>query len=87
MKLKPLDIVQTPKGAIALVVEVAGDGCASINYLAGSARTGEHNAWWCSGDGLVVLDSLPHLLAKAMAHPFGSNGQQADWFFPVGRAE
>jgi hypothetical protein len=78
--IKALDIVNTPLGAIALVTE-AGDGQCSITFLAETKRTGEKNAWW-DEDELTWVDSIPRLLANAMAHPFGTNKRQGDENFP-----
>ena len=79
---KPLDIVRTPKGALAMVTEVGEDGQSAIDYLGGYdiAATSEKNAWWAESE-LTVLDSIPRLLANAMAHPFGANKHQGDRFF------
>ena len=86
MTLKPLDLVQTPKGRWAMVTEVNNDGSASIDFLKGQPRTGERNAWWRAGDGLILMDSIPSLLANACAHPFGSNTKQGDRDFPLERS-
>jgi len=77
--IKPLDIVRTPLGGIAMVTEYGSSG-ASIDYLGGGNPTGEKSAWW-HGEDLTVLDSIPRLLANAMAHPFGQNKKQGDVFF------
>ncbi len=56
-----------------MVTETNGGGSsASIAFLGGGNPTGERNAWWHEGEGLLVIDSLPRLLAKEMAHPFGT---------------
>ncbi len=74
--LKPLDIVKTPKGSIAMVTSV-DNGKVSINYLGvrhfakggGANPTGERNSWWGKDDGLLLLDSIPRMLAFASGHP------------------
>lgn len=81
--MKPLDIVRTPGGGIALVTEVGKEGKASITYFGDCNPRKEHNAWWSPGDGLVVIDSLPRVLSDRMAHPFGSNTRQGERFFPT----
>lgn len=66
----PLDFVKTPEGAIAIVdgVKTAqGEVEVSITFV-GFNHTQERNAWWRE-DELEVIDSLPHILAKTMAHP------------------
>lgn len=66
MPMKPLDIVRTPKGALALVTETNGNGTSAlITYIGGNPH-GEYIAWWRQVDGLVVVDSLPNLLARSM---------------------
>lgn len=44
---------------------------------------GLFNACWHEDD-LIVLNNLPNLLTKAMAHPFGNNQIGADIIFPIG---
>jgi len=84
--LKPLDIVRTPGGGMAIVNEVGERNTASITYINDCNPAQEHNAWWDEGgpDGLVVIDNLPRLLANRMAHPFGHGTRQGDQFFPIG---
>ena len=79
--LQPLDLVRTPKGAMALVTEINSSGCASLEYLGGGNPTQEKNAWWASG--LEVVDSLPHLLAVLAAHPFGDGKKAANVVFRI----
>ena len=81
--MKPLDIIRTPGGGLAVVTEVCSDGSASIEFLHGCNPADEKNAWWGDRDLLVVLDSIPRLLANAMAHPFGTNTKQGNRFFPI----
>lgn len=74
--IKPLDIVRTPKGGLAIVTECsfADDNWQinrySINYIENPKN--EHNAWWMEGD-LTYLASIPIFIAEAMCHPFGNN--------------
>lgn len=68
----PLDFVKTPKGAVAIVdgvTTIQGEIEISITFI-GYNNT-EKNAWWRE-DELEVIDSLPHILAKTMAHPMDS---------------
>lgn len=81
--MKALDFVKTPGGAIALVTEVNPDGTASITYLGGGNPSNEKNAWWRPDEGLVVVESLPRLLANAVPHPFGQNKYQGNFLFPL----
>jgi len=82
--MKPLDIVRTPKGAYALIIETGDGGVdAAISYFGGGNPTGERNAWWSEGEGLVVVDNLPHLLSCATANPFGRGKADAEKFFPI----
>jgi hypothetical protein len=78
--IRPLDIVRTPKGAIALVTETDGIR-SSIIYFPNQAGTYEKNAWWHISEGLHVLGSLPVILANEIAHPFGANRNQGNDFF------
>lgn len=63
---------------VGIVKEVGSDGRASVIWIGESEL---YNAWW-EPDMLEVVDSLPNLLAKNMADPFGFNGERADEFFP-----
>ena len=82
--MKALDFVKTPKGAIALVTETNNKGVmASIAFIGGGNPTGEKNAWWEKDDGLMVIDSLPHLLAINTAHPFGTGKEDVNLFFKL----
>ena len=75
---KPLDFVKTPKGAVAFITETNdGGGRCSIYFLGGGNPSGEKNAWWRLGDGLIVIDSLPLMLAMNTKHPFGSGRNDA----------
>lgn len=80
---RPLDIVRTPGGGIAMVSEISpcnsngktwptrsGQAMCSIDYLDNPAH--EKNAWWFP-EQLTVLGNLPALISKAMCHPFGTN--------------
>lgn len=82
--MKPLDFVRTPKGAIAIVTETNRNGAdAAITFLEGCGGTGEKNAWWHASEGLVLIDSMPRLLARCMAHPFGEGKADVDGAFPI----
>ena len=65
------------------MTEVDIRGCAAVLFFAEEPATGEHAAWWAPEDGLVVVDSVPRLLAAAAAHPFGGNEERAAEFFPL----
>lgn len=87
--MKPLDFVKTPKGAIAMITEVQlPDGniswhqC-SISFLGGGNPTQEKNAWWTEDDGLILIDNLPSLLARNLAHPFSSHKEDATLIYPI----
>ncbi len=65
---------------VGLVTEVDGiGGSCSVEWL-GEGNKHLHNAWW-SQDELIKIDSLPNLLAREMAHPFGQNREKADDFY------
>lgn len=83
--MKPLDFVRTPKGAIAMVVEVNevdGRTDASISYIGGGNPTKEKNAWWRE-DELQVIDNFPQLVSREMAHPMGKGKEYAEKAFPT----
>ena len=79
-KIKALDIVRTPKNAIAVVTETNTGGQSVSIVFIGENTTGEHNAWWNASD-LTVIDSIPKILAKEMAHPFGNGKKDVELFF------
>ena len=65
---------------VGLVTEVDGiDGSFSVEWL-GEGNKHLHNAWW-KPEELQKEDSLPNLLVREMAHPFGQNGEKADEFY------
>lgn len=74
--IKPLDIVKTPNGGIALVTECtpANENVNvnqySVDYITNPKH--ERNAWWQERE-LTKLSSLTVMIAKAMCHPFGLN--------------
>lgn len=85
--MKALDIVRTPKGALAIVAETNNGGKeASIRYIGGRSPYGEHIAWWSESE-LVVVDSFPRLIASAMAHPFGKGDEDVALFFDTRKDE
>lgn len=73
--LKHLDIVETPKGGIALVKEVSmTQGLRKYSLIYFKNPGLEPTAWWAEIN-LTKIANLPKILAKAMAHPFG-NGEK-----------
>lgn len=79
--MKALDIVRTPKGGIGFITETNYSGKkASIRYIGDLNIGKEHNAWWDVSE-LTVIDSIPKMLAIAMAHPFGDGRKDADSLF------
>lgn len=79
--MTPLDIVKTPKGGIALIVETNNNGTeASINYIINPAQ--EHNAWWMEYQ-LELITTLPRLLAESMYHPFGKGKKDVEELFKI----
>ncbi len=79
--MKALDIVRTPKGGIAFITETNDNGKkASITYI-GDLNTGmERSAWWSVSE-LTVIDSIPKMLARATAHPFGRGKDDVEALF------
>ena len=65
---------------VGLVTEVDGiGGSCSVEWL-GEGNKHLHNAWWSQNE-LIKIDSLPNLLTRKMAHPFGQNRKKADEFY------
>lgn len=86
-KIKPLDFVKTPKGNIAIVTEIHekdyGSGIdVCVEFLGGGNPSNEHNAWWDSSE-LKVVDNLPSLLSRNLAHPFGDGEEPALKIYPI----
>ena len=79
--MKALDIVRTPKGGIAFITETNREGKkASINFIGDLNPGDERNAWWDESE-LVVIDSLPRMIAMATYHPFGRGKSDVEKFF------
>ena len=80
--IRPLDLVLTPQGAIALVTEVSGGlyGNVAIEFIRRPKGTYEQSAWW-KEEELDVLGSIPVVLANAVAHNMGTNRSQGEKFF------
>lgn len=68
-----------PREYVGLVTEINSSGECSIEWL-GDGNRHLHNAWW-EQEKLEKIDSLPHLLARNMAHPFGSNKKEVDKYY------
>lgn len=64
---------------IGIVTEVCPDGRMSVEWIGGSKTL--HNSWW-EPDKLIKIDSLPNLISRNMAHPFGNNKKYVDEFYP-----
>lgn len=73
------ELVDETQYHMGLVTEVSDRGAASIIWI---GSTGLHNAWWNPED-LEVVDNLPNVLTRELAHPMGGNGRKANTFFPV----
>ena len=79
--MKALDIVKTPGGGIAFITETNNKGKqASISFINGLNPSHERNAWWNESE-LVVIDSIPKMIAKVTAHPCGSGKDDVEKFF------
>lgn len=74
--MKPLDFVITNAGNVGMITEVSttqGIHTASVEFL--NEFKGEKTAWW-SVDEFKVIDNLPDLLTRELAHPFGNDSLQ-----------
>ena len=84
---RPLDLVLTPGGVLAMVIEVSPWGDCQIEFLTHQKVIGEKVAWWNESDGLIIMDSIPRLLTRAMCHPSGNSARNPNYpesMFPVG---
>jgi len=79
--MKALDIVRTPKGGIAFITETNDNGEQAAITFIGDLNIGhEHCAWWDVSQ-LIVIDSIPKMIAMATAHPFGHGKDDVERFF------
>lgn len=90
MRLKPLQFV-SPKDKperIGIITEIStykavGDKVveqASIAWIGG--ENGLYSAWWPSSH-LDIIDSLPRILSRNLAHPFGDGKKFVDESYPL----
>jgi hypothetical protein len=80
-KYRPLDFVLEPgTGEIGLVEAVHAEE-ASIYWIGVSHHPGLKTAWW-NKDQLMVIDSLPRVLAN-IAGAGSHEWNQGDEFFPI----
>ena len=88
--IKPLDFVRIKNSVgqyyescekhVGLVTEVDGvGGSCRVEWLEDGGKY-LRNAWWEQGE-LLKIDSLPNLLTRKLAHPFGQNREKADDFY------
>ena len=61
--------------------ELNGKTEASITFIGDGNPTKEKNAWWQENE-LVVLDNLPSLLSRNLAHPMGNGKKMAMKAYP-----
>lgn len=66
---------------IGIVTEVSKNGDCSVSWVGNSPIK---CAWWSEKE-LEVVDNLPNLLSRNMAHPFGVNQMNADDVFPINK--
>lgn len=84
--MKPLDFVKIKtddkevSSAIGIITE-CNTTSASVEWIGDSTKLGLKTAWWFENE-LEVVDNLPRIISNSMAHPFGSNKKQGDYFFP-----
>lgn len=64
---------------VGIVTEVSKNGDCSVSWIGNSPIK---CAWWSEKE-LEVVDNLPNLLSRNMAHPFGSNKDMPDKIFPI----
>lgn len=79
--MRALDFVKTPDGSIAMIGETNDEGeQASIWYIYRSPGCNNKCAWFYKNE-LEVIGSLPELLARGLAHPFGKGRSDVEKFF------
>lgn len=66
---------------VGIVTEVSSNGYCSVSWVGNSPIK---SAWWSENE-LEVVDNLPNLLSRNMAHPFGTNGNVPDKVFPINK--
>lgn len=64
---------------LGIVCEINESGNAAVEWI---GESNLYNAWW-DPDCLEIVDSLPNLLAREIAHPFGNGQKNVNSFFPV----
>lgn len=64
---------------VGIVCEIDTSGHASVEWI---GKSNLYNAWW-NPECLEIVDSLPNLLARKIAHPFGNGRGMVDSFFSV----
>lgn len=79
--MKALDIVRVSSGSIGFITETNNEfKSASVDFIKTLSKRNDKTAWYYESE-LEVIDSIPRLLAKAMAHPFGSGVGDAEKAF------
>lgn len=78
--MKPLDIVDTPSGNLAIVQQIRSDGQVMIHYL---DETIVYQSKWWDQDELKVVSNLPRILA-VMSSVTESGREVAEREFPNG---
>lgn len=87
--IKPLDFVRPKErvNKVGMITELSSfiNGKneiyyqASIEWIGGS--DGLKTAWWGMNE-IEVIDNLPRLLSRELAHPFGNGKQYVDSCYP-----
>lgn len=92
LPFRPLDFVSPVDhpDCIGIVTEVTSNMYSENTYLYSASVTwlgnipkskGLKSAWWLE-TSLILVDSLPRILLKTMAHPFGHGAKYIDKAFP-----
>lgn len=79
--MKPLDFVKAKNipNLIGIITETKNNQTHSVSWIGGSLN-GLRTAWW-KEEELDLIDNLPNLLCREMAHPFGNNKNSADFYY------
>lgn len=83
--IKPLDLVETANGSLAMVSEVNLESkCCSIVIIRYGKDYGAHDkmAWW-DFHLLKVIINLPHLISISMCNASGNNEKYVKEIYPA----
>lgn len=80
-KFKPLQFVRplAEPRAVGIIKEISKHTC-SVSWIGNNYN--QKSAWWSEPE-LEVIDSLPRILSRTMAHPFGTGETHVNEAYPL----